>query len=193
MKKPLTRDPGSAVSQPSHPAKDRDCLPAPGEKVMPVGTDIRLLINSALFFLDHVFIHCRDRGFRLVVLHNRQVYFDGEYQTLREAQAAFLSHFRSMAWKEGISPDWSCKYRVEKSWLKDKYRLLALARDKIEGSASSPKKSPFFDGLSLKTPRGVAGPGAVLTGTAPEEGVAAPPFSGCKQYKLPLAPESFST
>jgi hypothetical protein len=168
MSKIRTRHPGGCASRKPRPPEKRNCRKLSQKGIIPGGNEIYLLIDSALYFLEHVFIHCQDKEFRLVVIHDNQVYHNSEYKNPREAQAAFLEHFRQRAWKEGIKPDWSCKYKVDRSWLRDKYRLISASGDNTKQSNSGMKIASFFDRSIIETPRGVSGPGAVLTHTAPE-------------------------
>jgi len=82
---------------------------------------LSLLINSAYFFLECVFIlKMEQQQFRLVVLHNRKVLTDTLYDTARGARIAFSKLYKHKAWKEGVKPEWTHFYNPETRWLSQK-------------------------------------------------------------------------
>jgi len=65
-----------------------------------------LLINSALYFLECVYILYKKDCFQLVVLHRGRVLTDKNYKTLRGAKIAFQKMYKSKAWREGVKANW---------------------------------------------------------------------------------------
>jgi hypothetical protein len=83
-------------------------------------TKISLLINSAYYFIECVFIlHLYDY-YRLVVLHKGIVLTDAHYKTIKGAKIAFSKRYKKKAWSDEIKAEWSCFYDPDARWLKER-------------------------------------------------------------------------
>ena len=81
---------------------------------------ISLLINSAYYFIDCVFILREEGLFRLIVLHNGVVLKDSYYRTAKGARVAFQKQFKRKAWTDAVKAEWSCFYPPELNFLCNK-------------------------------------------------------------------------
>jgi len=85
---------------------------------------ISVLINSAYYFIQCVFIHESGNSYRLLALHREKVIIDKSYPTLRGARIAFTKFCRDTAWRDDIKPAWTPFYTPETWWLENKFHLL---------------------------------------------------------------------
>jgi len=85
------------------------------ERVTDNGT-ISLLINSAYYFIESVFILRWGSHYRLVAIHDGRLLVDSLYETARGARVAFAKMFRHKAWSNDIKPDWSLFYEPDVSF-----------------------------------------------------------------------------
>ena len=90
-------------------------VPPPTEHI-----EMSILLNSAYYFLEHVFILCQDDSYRLVVLHHNRLLLDRNYRSIRGARIAFQKLFRHKAWKEDVKSMWSHCYPPDDDWLQTK-------------------------------------------------------------------------
>jgi hypothetical protein len=81
---------------------------------------ISLLINSAYYFIECVYILHDNRQFRLIVLHKGAVLKDSYYRTVRDARIAFQKQYKRNSWKEGVKAQWSIFYNPDRKWIEDK-------------------------------------------------------------------------
>lgn len=70
------------------------------------GAGVLVLINSAYYFLECVYILHKKGYYRLVVLQNSRVLTYKNYRTLRGAKIAFQKIYKNKAWKEGVKANW---------------------------------------------------------------------------------------
>lgn len=84
------------------------------------GPLISLLINSAYYFIDCVYILHNNNQFRLIVLHKGTVLKDSYYRTARDARIAFQKQFKRKSWKEGVKAQWTVFYNPDKKWIEGK-------------------------------------------------------------------------
>jgi hypothetical protein len=85
--------------------------PAPAKKAAQSGKkEISLLINSAYYFIECVYISRLDDGFRLIALHQGTVLMDAIYETARGARIAFSRLYKNRTWKEGVKAEWTNFY-----------------------------------------------------------------------------------
>jgi hypothetical protein len=101
--------------------------PLPGTETNPESTEditISMLINSAHYFIQCVFILKAKNKYRLVVLHNGKVLADSYYNTVRGCKIAFIKRFKEKAWSEEIKAQWSHFYDPDKPWLEKKCKYL---------------------------------------------------------------------
>jgi hypothetical protein len=81
---------------------------------------ISFLLNSGLYFLEHVFIiDCGD-SFQLEVIHNDKVLTDETYPDIDSARSAFKKMYGHKAWKKRIKTRWSPFYKPDENWANDK-------------------------------------------------------------------------
>lgn len=85
------------------------------ERVSDDGT-MSLLINSAYYFIESVFILRWNDHYRLVVIHDGKMLVDSLYGTARGARVAFAKMFRDKAWSNEIKPEWSHFYEPDVSF-----------------------------------------------------------------------------
>lgn len=85
------------------------------ERVLDNGT-ISLLINSAYYFIESVFILRWGSHYRLVAVHDGKILVDSLYDSVRGARVAFAKLFRDKAWSDEIKPEWSLFYEPEDSF-----------------------------------------------------------------------------
>jgi len=83
---------------------------------------LSLLINSAYFFIECVFILKMRGTYRLVVIHNGRILSDSCFETLRGAKIAFSKLFGSKACRGDIKAQWSPFYDPDSNWLEEKIR-----------------------------------------------------------------------
>lgn len=81
---------------------------------------ISLLINSAYYFIECVYILDDNTQFRLFVLHKGTVLKDSYYKTARDARIAFQKQFKRKSWKEGVKAQWSVFYNPDQKWIESK-------------------------------------------------------------------------
>ncbi len=92
--------------------------PAPAKKASQAGKkEISLLINSAYYFIECVYISRFNDGFRLIVLHQGTVLMDAIYKTVRGARIAFSRLYKNRSWKEEVKAEWSDFYLPEMCWI----------------------------------------------------------------------------
>jgi hypothetical protein len=82
--------------------------------------EISLLINSAYYFIECVFILHRYDHYRLVALHNGIVLTDAPYKTIKGARIAFSKMYKKKAWSDEVKAEWSCFYDPDAGWLEEK-------------------------------------------------------------------------
>jgi hypothetical protein len=85
--------------------------------------EISLLVNSAYYFIECVFILRLRDHFRLVALHHGTVLTDACYRTLKGARIAFAKKYKKKAWKEEVKAEWSVFYDPDNRWLEEKGEL----------------------------------------------------------------------
>lgn len=83
-------------------------------------TKISLLINSAYYFIECVFILHRYDHYRLVALHNGIVLTDACYKTIKGARIAFSKRYKKKAWSDEVKAEWSCFYDPDTRWLEER-------------------------------------------------------------------------
>ncbi|MCU0288486.1 MAG: hypothetical protein MUF15_19085 [Acidobacteria bacterium] len=88
---------------------------------------ISILISSIYYFLDFVFIIWEVEGFRLVVMHNKQLITYRVYKTVKAAKIAFSRIYGSKAWRKGIKPSWSVFYHPGMEWLNERKAIIKKA------------------------------------------------------------------
>jgi hypothetical protein len=81
---------------------------------------ISLLINSAYFFIDCVYILFQDGLFRLTAIHNRIVLKDSCYRTVKGARIAFVKQFKHKFWTDEVKAEWTDFYNPDEKWIEDK-------------------------------------------------------------------------
>lgn len=81
---------------------------------------ICVLINSAFYFINWVFIVKRNVSYRLIVNHNGKLLMDKDYRTLRGAKIAFSKLFKHRNWEKNVKAEWSRLFEPESQWLKKK-------------------------------------------------------------------------
>jgi hypothetical protein len=84
------------------------------------GPLISLLINSAYYFIESVYILHDNNQFRLIVLHKGMVLKDTSYKTARDARIAFQKQFKSKSWKKGVKAQWTVFYNPDQKWIEGK-------------------------------------------------------------------------
>ncbi len=85
---------------------------------------ISILINSAYYFIECVYILILPGSCRLIVLHNGRVLTDRTYKTLKGARVAFTKMYKKKAWREGVKAEWSHLYDPEIKWLDEKTKAV---------------------------------------------------------------------
>ncbi len=85
--------------------------------------EISLLSNAIYWFLEAVYIIKLPpaAGYRLVVFHHGNIFYDECYETIRGAKIAFSKVYSYKAWKEGVKPNWSHLYDPDTGWLDDRF------------------------------------------------------------------------
>jgi hypothetical protein len=86
--------------------------------------EICVLINSILYFLSCVFIMHMGEKYRLVVLLNNRLLYEGFYNTVRGAKIAFSKLYREKSWVEKVKSKWTPLYQPEKPWLAEKVKIV---------------------------------------------------------------------
>ncbi len=89
--------------------------------------EISVLINSIFYFFSYVFIMRIDGQYRLSVLLNNRLLYQGVYNTGKGAKIAFTNMFRGKAWKEDIKAEWTHFYPPDKSWLDKQFKIVDKA------------------------------------------------------------------
>jgi hypothetical protein len=85
--------------------------------------EISVLINSIFFFLSYVFIMRIDGQYRLLVLLNNKLLYQGVYNTGKGAKIAFSRLYQDKAWKK-VKAQWTHFYPPEGSWLDEKLQIV---------------------------------------------------------------------
>ena len=85
-------------------------------------TTISLLINSAYYFIECVYILHRYDHYRLVALHNGIVLTDARYKTSKGARIAFSKRYKKKAWSDEVKAEWSCFYDPDAGWLEERVK-----------------------------------------------------------------------
>ena len=80
--------------------------------------EICILINSIFYFISSAIIFNKNGHYRLVVKHNRKIFIDKIYKTLRGAKIAFSKLFNHRSWEEDLKAEWSVFYKPDAQWLK---------------------------------------------------------------------------
>jgi len=81
---------------------------------------ICVLINSAFYFINWVFIVRNNVSYRLIVNHSGKLLMEKDYRTLRGAKIAFSKLFRHRNWGKNVKAEWSPFFEAESRWLKEK-------------------------------------------------------------------------
>jgi hypothetical protein len=77
-----------------------------------------LLINSALFFLDHVLIKKEKRKYRLLAFQNSRKLIDKTFKSMRKARIFFSKSFSNRRYKSTVA-EWSKLYQPDPGWLEE--------------------------------------------------------------------------
>lgn len=91
---------------------------APGEEVK-----ISVLGNAIYYFFHRVFIITERKGYRLIAIHNGELFADAYYKTSKGAKIAFLKLYWSRAWQEGVKPSWTNFYTPDDRWLQKRVKF----------------------------------------------------------------------
>jgi hypothetical protein len=89
-----------------------------------VETKISMLVSSIYYFLDFVYIIAEGGGFRLVVMHNKELLTYRTFKTLSAARRAFSRLYGAKVWKEGLKPNWSVFYHPAAKWLDERKKVI---------------------------------------------------------------------
>jgi hypothetical protein len=90
------------------------------------GPEISVLINSAYFFLTHVFVLKVSNTFRLMVVRGGERLVANEvYTTLKGARIAYKRMFGKFAYRSEVESEWTPFYVPDGRWLREKLKLSA--------------------------------------------------------------------
>lgn len=93
-----------------------------------------LLASSFAFFIDTVFILRQASGYRLVVIHNKQVLTDRCYASVRGARIAFSRIYGWRSCHEDAATNWTIFYQPCQSWLTERVEYLSASSGKAASS-----------------------------------------------------------
>ncbi len=96
--------------------------PAANRQDKPV--EICVLINSIFYFLSCVFIMRMEGKYRLVVLLNNRLQYEGFYNTGKGAKIAFTKLYQEKAWDENVKATWTIFYEPNQPWLDKKVKIV---------------------------------------------------------------------
>lgn len=82
-----------------------------------------ILINSAYYFLECVYILYNKENYHLVVLHHGRVLTDRNYKTLKGAKIAFQKLYKNKSWKPGVKASWTSQNKNDVGLSKQKDEL----------------------------------------------------------------------
>jgi hypothetical protein len=103
---------------------------------------ISRMINSAVYFIQFVFILQETNHFRLIAIQDMNKVTDKNYKTIKGAKIACAQLLRKQAPKKGMKPVWSFLYPPDEKWLKDKLGrkkgLLMLKEKEKDATGSMP-------------------------------------------------------
>ena len=93
------------------------------DRVVNYESVISLLMNSAYFFLENVFIMRDEKEYNLIVIHKKKLFEFKTYKSAKGARIAFNALYRYKAYKKGVKAEWTPFYRPDRKWLEKKLNM----------------------------------------------------------------------